>query len=325
MRRLLYPILFCLLAAAGCNGRFMSAIGTPSAIETKHFVMVTAGANDSLVSLARTYLNDGEKAWQIAAFNDIEKITPGQRVVIPLAPLNPGGIYQDGYQTVPVLFYAGLTTKPSKSDEVYIRDFERQVQYLNENGYTTVSLDQFHAFLSKGDQLPPLSVVMTFDTTRSWAYELAYPILKSRGMKAAFFVRPKDIGRQGRLTWAQLAEMATGGMDIGLYGTGIEPPARENATAYLGAYEKGFTSPQHSFKSKIKRSCRYFAFAGGTRHDLTVAMLKKHGYRAGFTRKRGSNPFFTDNFKIKRSTIYGRYSLDQFRQNLITFRSAELK
>lgn len=318
-------MLLCLLAAVACSGRFLPAAETSPVAETRHFVMVTGGANDSLVSLARTYLNDGDKAWQIAAFNNIENITPGRRVVIPLAPLNPGGIYNDGYQTVPVLYYAGLTGKPSKSDAVYVRDFERQMQYLNENGFTTVSLDQFYAFLSKGDQLPPLSVVITFDTTRRWAYEMAFPILKARGMKAALFIRPDDIGSQDRLTWAQLAEMAAGGMDIGLYGSPIKPPARENATAYLQDYEKEFTAPKRSFESKIKRSCRYFAFAGGTHHDLTVAMLKKHGYRTGFTRKRGVNPFFADNFKIKRATIFGRYNMEQFRQNLITFRSAELK
>ena len=303
----------------------LTAAEIPSAVETKHFVMVTPGPDASLVSLARTYLNDRDKAWQIAAFNNIDRLNPGKMVIIPLAPMNPGGVYEAGYQTVPVLFYDGLTAKPSKSKTVYVHEFERQMQYLNENGYTTVSLDQFHGFLSKADQLPLLSVVVTFDSTRSWAYEMAFPILKARGMKAAFFVRPDDVGTRGRMTWAQLAEMAAAGMEIGLYGSRIEPPARENAAAFLETYEKEFTASRHSFTAKIKRSCRYFAFAGGMRHDLTVAMLKKHGYRIGFTRKRGTTPFFADNFRIKRSTIHGHYDIEKFRQELKTFRSAELK
>jgi peptidoglycan/xylan/chitin deacetylase (PgdA/CDA1 family) len=325
MHRLVYLISLCLLASTGCNGRFLPAAETPSTVNAKHFVIVTAGANDSLVSLARTHLKDGDKAWQIAAFNDIERVTPGQKVVIPLAPMNPGGIYKDGYQTVPVLLYGGLITKPSKSKAVYIRDFKRQMAYLNEYGYPTVSLDKFHAFLSQTDQLPPMSIVVTFDTTQSWAYEMAFPILKSLGMKAAFFIRPNDIGAKGRLTWAQVAEMARGGMDFGLYESQIGPSAVENSKAFLTAYDKELTAAKRSFKSKIRRSCRYLAFSGGTRHDMAAAILKKHGYRAGFTRKRGTNPFFTDNFKIKRAAIYGYYSMEQFRQNLTTFRSAELR
>jgi peptidoglycan/xylan/chitin deacetylase (PgdA/CDA1 family) len=325
MHRIVYPILLCLLAAAGCSGRFLPAAGKPSAIEARHFVIVTAGADDSLVSLARTYLKDGDKAWQIAAFNDIERVTPGQKVVIPLTPMHPGGIYENGYQTVPVLLYERLTTTPSKSKAVNIEDFKRQMAYLNENGYTTVSLDQFHAFLSQMDQLPPMSVIVTFDTTHSWAYEIAFPILKSLGMKAAFFIRPDQIGTQGRMTWAQVAEMARGGMDFGLYGARISPPDAEHAKDFFTAFGEELTAAQQRFRSKIRRSCRYFAFPGATPHDMTVAMLKKHGYRAGFTNDRGTNPFFADNFKIKRAAIYGYYSMAQFRQNLTTFRSAELK
>jgi peptidoglycan/xylan/chitin deacetylase (PgdA/CDA1 family) len=325
MHRFVYPILLCLLAAVGCSGRFLSAAQTPSAVEEKQFVIVTAGADDSLVSLARTHLKDGDKAWQIADFNDIEGVTPGQRVVIPLMPMHPGGIYENGYQTVPVLLYDRLTHSPSKAKAVNIQDFKRQMVYLNENGYTTVSLDQFYGFLSQMDQLPPMSIIVTFDTTRSWAYEIAFPILKSLEMKAAFFIRPDEIGTPGRMTWAQVAEMARGGMDFGLYGSRIEPPEGEHAKDFFTAYEEELTTAQQGFKSKIRRTCRYFAFPGGTRHDMTVAMLKKHGYRAGFTSDRGTNPFFADNFKIKRAAIYGYYSMAQFRQNLTTFRSAELK
>ena len=326
MHRLVYVIALCMFTAAGCTSFFSPGTeAPPTAIRNEHFVLVTAGPHDSLVSLARTYLNDGDKAWQIASFNDIDALEPGQKVVVPLAPLHPSGIYQDGFQTVPVLLYGGLTDRPSKSKSVYIRDFEQQMQYLYEFGFATVSLDQFYAYLSQGDQLPPMAVIVSFDTTRRWAYETAYPILKSRGLRAAFFIRPDEVGAQDRLTWTEVAEMTAGGMDIGLYGSKITPPAREDVKSFLTTYEKAFIIPKQVFKARLRTPCRYFAYPGGKTDDLTIAMLKKHGYHAGFTRKRGANPFFADNFKIKRSYIYGHYTMEQFRQNLTTFRSAELK
>jgi len=325
MLRFVYSILLCLLAAAGCSGHFLPVDDKPAAVETNNFVMVKAGPGDSLVSLARTYLHNGDKAWRIAAFNDIETVTPGQQVVIPLKPMLPGGIQPNGYQTVPVLLYPGLTARRSKSKAVYAQDFERQMHYLDENGFTTVSLDLFYAYLSHGDELPPMAVIVTFDTTRSWAYEIAYPVLKANGMKAAFFIRPDDVGAKGRLTWTQLSEMAAGGMDIGLHGSRIKPPAKEDVKTFFEAFEKTFSAPKLALRTQLKRSCRYFAFAGGTSSDLVIAMLKKHGYRIGFTRKRGVNPFYADNFKIKRSTIHGHYTMEQFLKNLSTFQSAELK
>ncbi len=325
MHRLFYPILLCLLAVAGCNGLVQPDAAAPSTIENRHFVMVKAGPNDSLVSLARSYLKDGGKAWQIAAYNGIDAVAPGQQVVIPLQPLNPNGIYIDGIQTVPVLFYPRLTSAQTDSKAVTAEAFQRQMRYLNVNGFVTVTLDQFYAFLSQGDQLPPLSVIVTFDTTHSWAYEVAYPILSASGMKAAFFVRPEEVGEKDRLTWRQLAEMTANGMDIGLYGPVIKPPDKEDVKAYFDAIEKKFSDPKRSMAKRIERPCRYFAFAEGTSNDLIISILKKHGFRIGFTRKGGANPFYADNFKIRRSIILGSDTMEKFRQYLITFRSLELK
>lgn len=323
--RLITLFLLWMLGTAGCNPQFLARSPEPAPAETQHFVMVTAKSGDTLAALARTYLNDSEKAWQIAAYNRIESLTPGQQIVIPRVPLGYGGIEQNGFQTVPVLLYTALSNDPSNRKAVYAGDFDRQMQYLNENGYATVSLDQFHAFLTLKDQLPPDAVIVSFDTTRPWVYEIAFPILRQRGMKAALFIRLKDIGAKGRLTWAQLAEMSSGGFEIGVSSAPIKVPAREDLKQYFEAFDKALTAPQRAFKTHLKKPCRYFSYDRNPINDLTIAMLKKHGYRAAFTRKRGANPFFVDNFKIKRSIIYRNFDMAQFRQNLVTFRSAELR
>ncbi len=40
---------------------------------------------------------------------------------------------------------------------------------------------------------------------------------------------------------------------------------------------------------------------------------------------RGANPFFVDNFRVKRSVIYGGYDLDKFKKNLAVFREEKLE
>lgn len=326
MLRFPYLILLWTLAVAGCSGHLLPRPPAPSTIiEDKQFIIATAGPNETLASLARTHLNDEGKAWQIAAYNPIDIPTPGQQVIIPRVPLNLGGIEQKGYQTVPVLLYPELTNKPSKSKAVDARTFDDQLKYLNENGFTTVSLDQFNAFLSMKDQLPPKAIVISFDTTQHWVYKIAFPLLRSRKMKAALFIRLKEIGAKGRLTWAQVKEMANNGIDIGVFGLNIEPSEKEDLKQYLERFEKEFTAPKSAFKTHLKRPCRYFAYADGESDDFTIAVLKNKGYHLAFTRKRGSSPFFIHNYKIRRSLVYGHHDMAQFRQNLITFKSAELK
>ncbi len=325
MGLILRLILLGTILATGCTGQFLPEGRTPAIVGTDQFIMVSVASGDTYASLAETHLKDKNKAWQIAASNQNKPLSPGQRIIIPLVPVVYGGLEKNGYQTVPVLVYTELAGAPSKSNIVSSSNFHRQLDYLDANGFVPVSLDQLLAFLELENRLPPNAVVISFDTTACWAYDIAYPALKQREMKAAIFVSPDEIGQKGNLTWAQLTEMAAAGMDVGLYGPRIKTPAKEDVKTYLDALEARYVDPQKAFQHHLRRPCRYFAYPRGKSSDLTIAMLKKHGYQAAFTRRRGSNPFFTDNFKIKRSVIYGHFDMTRFRQNLTTFHAAELK
>jgi peptidoglycan/xylan/chitin deacetylase (PgdA/CDA1 family) len=328
MRLNLRLLLLGIILTTGCTGQLLPQNRTPATVRTDQFTMVSVASGDTYASLAESHLKDKNKAWQIATLNQNKPLAPGQQIIIPLVPVTYGGLQKNGYQTVPVLVYTELAaapSTPSKSKIVSARNFHRQLAYLNANGFVPVSLDQFHAFLDLKDQLPPNAVVISFDTTAAWAYAIAYPALKQRGMKAAIFVSPDQIGQKGSLTWAQLAEMAAAGMDVGLYGPSIKAPAKEDVKTYLENLEAKITDPQKAFQRHLKQSCRYFAYHQGEGNDLIIALLKKHGYQAAFTRNRGSNSFFVNNFKIRRSMIYGHYDMARFSQNLTTFHAAELK
>lgn len=322
----LFPaLLLATIITSGCTGRLLSESRNPATVQTDTFIMVSVASGDTYASLADTYLKDKRRYWQISALNENRPLSAGQRIIIPLVPLAYGGLRQDGYQTVPVLRYTELASAPTDAKILSAHKFDSQLDYLSANGFTVVSLDQFYAFLELKDQLPPKAIVISLDTTAAWAYEIAYPALKQRGMKSVLFISPGEVGRKGYLTWPQLAEMAGTGVEIGLYGPKIETPAKADAKAFLESLEAKLVDPQKAFLHHLKQPCRYFAYYQGQSNDLLIALLKKHGYRAAFTRKRGSNPFFTDNFKIKRSTIYGGYDLARFEKNLTTFHSAELK
>jgi hypothetical protein len=58
---------------------------------------------------------------------------------------------------------------------------------------------------------------------------------------------------------------------------------------------------------------------------MVIAFLKKHGYRAGFTRKSGSNPFFVGSFRIQRALITGSTTLNEFKQHLTVFAESKLE
>lgn len=298
-------------------------------IRNDYFAIVTVKPGDSLAGLAKTYLGDENRAWQIARYNDISTAVEGRRIVIPLRPANPGGLQSDGYQVVPVLLYRNIVTGTPKSYEISAKAFESQMAYLREMGYTAITLKQFRGFLNLRNPLPPKAVLITFDTARRWVYDIAYPILKQAGITAAVFIPTGEIDKPRRLKWDELAQMAAAGFDIGTSGVTARnvnsDMSRKDAGQYLKTIEDEIVDAKAAIARHLKRPCRYFAYPGGATNDYMIAMLKKHQYKAAFTLSPGSNPFFVDNFKVHRTIIGGNGNTEQFRQNLTTFTAADLK
>lgn len=323
-------LVFLVFFATACTGHLTPA-KRPSAgpIKGPGFVIVTAGPQDTLASLAAKYLADERKGWWIATYNGIDTVTAGQQLVIPVKPAVYGGLTPRGYQTVPVLLYDQLAQTPDIPRITSINTFEQHLAYLSEKGYTTITLDQLYAFLELEDQIPAKAVVISFDSAGSWVYELAFPLLKARGMTAAVFVATDKINKTGNLTWSQLAEMAAAGFDIGSLGCSGDALAvlkpGENGGAYLKRLESEIVTARQAIARHTPSAGHYFAYPAGDTNDLVTALLKKHGISMAFTRKRGPNAFFVDNFKLRRSLIYGHYDLEMFQQNVAVFQPAELR
>lgn len=66
--------------------------------------------------------------------------------------------------------------------------FEKQMQYLFDNGYKTISLDDFYAWYKGEKQFDNKTVVLTFDDSYYSTVALAKPVLEKYGFQATVFV-----------------------------------------------------------------------------------------------------------------------------------------
>ncbi|MCP4745971.1 MAG: polysaccharide deacetylase family protein [Desulfobacteraceae bacterium] len=327
-----FTLVVLAVITSACTGRFLSSneiARDGSAYKGRYAGIVTVKKKDTLASLAQTYLKDAGKAWWIAQYNGITDPMPGQKLVIPYKPPVYGGLQDNGYQMVPILLYHSVAKKPRRRQVISIQTFTDQMDYLRSNGYVTIGLDQLLAFVNLKDAIPARSVVVCFDSEDSWVYKTAYSILKKRGMKASVFVSTKRINKKGRLSWKHIMKMAASGWNIGSKGvTGqnlTKADKGETARQYIKQLEREIKDSKKILIQKLKKQCLYFAYPQGGFNDLIIALLKKHGYQAGFIRSRGSNPFYVNNFKIRLTRVDGSWDKKTFRRNLKIFQSAELK
>lgn len=312
------------------NLRTLSMNGKrPPAVVGENMAVVTVAEQDSFASLAQTYLDDAGKAWWISTFNDIQTLTPGDRVLIPTRPFRPGGVYANGYQTVPVLRYSTVAAKPGDQAAVSANAFGLHLDYLKSEGFVSISLDQFSAFLELTDQVPPKSVLICLDSGDSSLLNEALPLLRQHGMTAALFVATGRIGQTGLLSWDQLARLKAQGFSIGTTGvTGEEMDAikpGETQEAYLKRVSSELRQAADALRLKLNQTSAHFAYPGGKANDLLTALLKMHGYRTAFTRQQGANPFFVNSFRIHGAKVTGQWDLARLRDQVPTFQQADLR
>lgn len=110
---------------------------------------------------------------------------------------------------------------------VWADEFEQDLRWLRENGYTTVTASELVNFLDGRTQLPAKAVMLTIDDGKLGVYRHAYPLLKKYGMKAVLAVIGEcideaDANPQERAwdtapycTWSEIGEMsASGALEI---------------------------------------------------------------------------------------------------------------
>lgn len=291
-------------------------------------IAVIVQPTDTFASLAARFLNDPAKGWMIQDYNELDSLTPYHAVTIPLQPWKIGGLTATEYETVPLLAYHRFSTDGTENRmTVPQAKFEAQMQYLKDNGYRVIPLDQFVDFIEFKAQLPDRAVVITADDGWKSFYEVAYPILKKYGYPATLFVYT-DFPESDplALTWPMIKDMKKNGVDVECHSKShrdLRMKRDEDFKAYVNTLETEIHGVQSDMQRKGGFACRYLAYPYGGHNPLVVALAQKYGFRAAFTVKRGSNSFFAQDFLVRRSMIYGEYGLADFEKNLNV--AAEIK
>jgi peptidoglycan/xylan/chitin deacetylase (PgdA/CDA1 family) len=97
---------------------------------------------------------------------------------------------------VPVFMYHRIETNPNPGDtwQISLTEFKQEMDYLKNNGYTTLTNDQFYNIITKSAPMPAKPVLLTFDGATVDFYYNAYPILKQYGFNATEYVVTDQIG-----------------------------------------------------------------------------------------------------------------------------------
>lgn len=215
-------------------------------------------------------------------------------------------------QGVPVLAYH----KVSNDDSIYSIDpdlFERQLQYLAENGYTTLTLSQLSAGLNEPETLPPKPVVITFDDGYTDNYTTALPIMKKYGMRGAIFITTDRVGQPGYLTWEQINTLQSYGIDIGSHTISHRPlPSIPSAE-----WQQEIRVSKAMLDQNLAKPITFLAYPHGAYTSSMLSFIKESGYQGAFTGATGLNFKNNNSYELKRiSILRSSFDLWSFRLRL---------
>lgn len=210
---------------------------------------------------------------------------------------------------VPVFMYHDFVTQGDLAggvvfDEyaIWREEFEQDLRYLKENGYTTITAAQLIACLKGEAVLPEKPVMLTIDDGKLGVYRHAYPLLKQYGMTAVLAVIGERIDKAEATlpqreqeeapycTWEEIKEMSdSGALEIVSHSytrhryrnnghTGANMKVGESETAFYQIAFKDYERMELKLKEVTGKGAAAFSYPYSVRSAASDRVWMKCGY-----------------------------------------------
>ena len=226
-------------------------------------------------------------------------------------PASPTSIPVRTSWRVPILMYHYIRVNPDPSDRLGFSlsippaEFDRQMRYLAEDGYGTVSFDQIY---DSSQPLPEKPILLTFDDGYADAYTAAFPVLQRYGFQATFYVVTDFVGRPGYLTVEQIREMAAAGMSFGSHSVSH----LSLTTLSAERLERELSQSRTQLESLLERQVLDLCYPLGRFNQPVRQAVERAGYRSATTTEYGFASSGGDQLLLPRIRIWGGLILRNF-------------
>lgn len=214
---------------------------------------------------------------------------------------------------VPVLAYH-MIDDDDDTYSVSATEFEKQMQYLKENGYTAISLLEF-AKAKKGKfTLPEKPIIITFDDGYANNYTTAMPIMEKYGMKGTMFMVANDIGKEDYFTVEQMKDWQAHHMEIGSHTANHVPLA----TLTSEQKKEEIVASKLLLEWKGLNTVFFMAYPFGSFDEESEQLLKENDYLGALTGKSGLNTADTNPYLLHRVNVPNpKFGITEFKLRLL--------
>ena len=222
-------------------------------------------------------------------------------VLLALAAFSFYFFYMRPRHVVPILMYHSIADDKESSLSVSPENFARQMEFLNRNGYSVISLGELVKNIKAGKTSLFKTVVITFDDGYADNFSEAFPVLAKYNMPAIIFLVTGYVdNKEGYLRWNQIRLMMLNNITFGGH-------TRNNV--YLPSVESEeelwneIAGPKEDIEKATGREANYFCYPTGGFNERVKEAVKKAGYKGACTTNRGFDRLNKDVFELNRVKI----------------------
>jgi len=182
---------------------------------------------------------------------------------------------------------------------VPVADFAQQLDYLQAEGYTTITMQDFMRARKGKQELPEKPVILTFDDGYEDNYTILLPLLEERHMVGTVYMVTNSIGRKGYLSWNQLRDMQNRGIELGSHTANHQP---------LTSLDREKQAEEMKLSKLLMewnglKTIFTFSYPNGAYDDGMPELLQENEYLTAVTGDGGLNTFKTNPYLLHRTNV----------------------
>lgn len=217
---------------------------------------------------------------------------------------------------VPILMYHYVRYSPDRAGvplSVLPPDFQAQMSYLKDHGYSTITMRDLDLALTGRSKLPPKPVALSFDDGYEDFYSTAVPVMRRLGLTATNYVPTMLVGRPNYMTWSEIQALDEEGFEMAAHSqfhvNVAQMPVGRARVEIFGA--------KSDLESRLGHEVVDWAYPYGGFSLTTVQLVHQAGYLSGATTRPGGWHDVAQMPLLTRVRVNGGESLEQFARNLI--------